>query len=104
MAGMGIDALSMDRGQSKEKMTHRIMNGNNTYGLENLKNLDKIPTKDFTAFVLPLNIRGGSGSPVRVFVLTEPLHVYSFARCATTPSVFWISSLVLWLFIGLHIL
>ncbi|CAG0879090.1 unnamed protein product [Darwinula stevensoni] len=63
VVGLGTDAVSIDRGQSKDKGAHRILNGNNSYGLENLKNLDKVPTRDFTAFVLPLNIRGGSGSP-----------------------------------------
>jgi kynurenine formamidase len=67
--GVGIDTASMDYGQSKDFITHRILNGANIYGLENVANLEKVPPTGSTLIALPMKIKGGSGAPTRIAVI-----------------------------------
>jgi kynurenine formamidase len=67
--GIGIDTASMDYGQSKDFITHRILNGANIYGLENVANLEKLPARGSTVLALPMKIEGASGAPVRIVAL-----------------------------------
>src|SRR5581483_1020521 len=69
VAGVGIDTASIDYGQSKDFMTHRILNGAGIYGLENVANLEKVPATGATLIALPMKIKGGSGGPVRIVAL-----------------------------------
>jgi kynurenine formamidase len=59
----------MDYGQSKDFITHQILNGAGIYGLENVAYLEKIPAKGATLIALPMKIAGGSGGPVRLVAL-----------------------------------
>ena len=63
---VGLDTPSMDYGQSKDFMTHRILLGANIPGFENVANLDKLPLKGFEIIALPMKIGGGSGAPLRI--------------------------------------
>lgn len=69
VALLGVDTASIDVGRSTEFMVHRVAAVGNVAGLENLANLDQLPETDFTVIALPMNIRGGSGGPVRVIAL-----------------------------------
>ena len=46
-------------------MNHRKFLKNNIILIENLKNLNGVRHKYFEFYVLPLNIKGADGSPVR---------------------------------------
>ena len=47
------------------------MHGNNKYGLQCLKNLDKLPPTGAVIICPPLKISQGSGSPLRVLALIQ---------------------------------
>jgi kynurenine formamidase len=66
---VGIDTASMDYGPSKDFQAHRVLNGANVYGLENIANLDRVPATGATIIALPMKIKGGSGGPVRIVAL-----------------------------------
>ena len=50
---------------------HTMFMGANKYGVTQLRNLDKIPTKGAVVIVAPLPIVNGSGSPCRVLALVQ---------------------------------
>jgi kynurenine formamidase len=62
----GLDTPSIDFGQSKDFMTHRILFANNLTAYENVANLDQLPPKGFWVMALPMKIKGGSGAPLRI--------------------------------------
>ena len=59
---VGLDTPSIDYGQSKDFMTHRIL----FPGFENVANLDGLPPTGATVVALPMKIEGGSGGPLRI--------------------------------------
>lgn len=63
---IGIDAASIDYGQSTEFQSHRILYQQNIPGFENVANLDKLPAKGAYIIALPVKIKGGSGGPLRI--------------------------------------
>jgi len=67
--GVGIDTPSIDHGPSRDFIVHRILNGADLYGLENVANLDKLPPKGAILIALPMKIKGGTGGPVRIIAL-----------------------------------
>jgi kynurenine formamidase len=66
---LGIDTPSLDYGQAKDFIVHRIVNGANKPGLENIANLDRLPPIGATLIALPMKIKGGSGGPARIIAL-----------------------------------
>ena len=66
---IGVDVASIDYGQSKDFIVHRIAAERNVPGLENLTNLDQLPPTGASVIALPIKIEGGSGGPVRVIAL-----------------------------------
>ena len=48
---------------------HRAAAAANVGGLENLTNLEQLPEAGFSVIALPMNIRGGSGAPLRIIAL-----------------------------------
>ena len=66
---VGIDTASLDYGQSKDFIVHRILGGANKPGFENVANLDRLPPKGATLIALPMKIKGGSGGPTRIIAL-----------------------------------
>ena len=70
--GLGIDTLSIDRGISRDFAVHHIVNKAGRYGLENVANLDQLPTKGFHLIVAPIRIEAGTGGPTRIFAVLNP--------------------------------
>ncbi len=67
--GVGIDTASLDYGQSKDFIAHRILNGASIYGLENVANIESLPNKGATLIALPMKIKGGTGGPTRIIAI-----------------------------------
>ena len=63
---IGLDTPSIDYGQSKEFMAHRILCANDITVYENVANLDQLPAEGFYICAFPMKIKGGSGSPLRI--------------------------------------
>lgn len=66
---VGIDTASLDHGPSKDFIAHRVLNGANIYGLENVANLERLPITGATLIALPMKIKGGSGAPTRIIAV-----------------------------------
>lgn len=64
VVGIGIDTLSPD-GSNLSYPVHILLLGAGKYLVENLCNLDKLPSKGFFVFLFPLKIQEGSESPIR---------------------------------------
>ena len=67
--GVGIDTASLDYGQSRDFIAHRILSEANIYGLENVANLERLPATGATLIALPMKIRGGTGGPARIIAI-----------------------------------
>ena len=66
---LGVDTPSIDSGQSRDFMVHRIVHGANLPGLENVANLDQLPPSGALLIALPMKIAKGSGAPVRIIAV-----------------------------------
>ncbi len=66
---LGIDTLSLDPGNSKEYGVHHLTLKKGMHLIENLDALDKLPARGATLVCAPLRIKGGTGSPARVFAI-----------------------------------
>jgi kynurenine formamidase len=66
VAGLGVDTLSIDPGDSTTFPVHVNFLGTDRYGLENLNNLDRIPRRGAVAYVGLIPLQEGSGGPSRV--------------------------------------
>jgi kynurenine formamidase len=64
---LGVDTLSIDPGNSATFETHLILTGADRYGLENLANLHRIPSRGATIVVGLIPYEEGSGGQARVF-------------------------------------
>lgn len=62
---VGIDSPSMDLGNNESFSVHHIFSKNNVLMVENLANLQKIPSTKFNFTILPLKLKDATGSPVR---------------------------------------
>ncbi len=71
VAAIGLDTASLDRGQSREFMAHRVFGEANIPGFENIRNLSKLPAKGFRIIALPMKIGKGSGAPLRIIAEME---------------------------------
>jgi kynurenine formamidase len=67
--GIAIDTPSIDYGKSQDFWVHRTICGADKLGLENIANLDKLPAKGATLYVIPMPIKGGTGAPARAFAI-----------------------------------
>lgn len=67
--GIGLDTPSIDYGQSSDFMTHRILCEHDMTMYENVTNLDKLPETGSYIIALPMKIKGGSGSPLRIVAI-----------------------------------
>lgn len=66
VAAIGVDTASIDYGQSRDFIVHRIANGADVPGLENIAHLERLPARGAWIMALPTKIAGGSGGPVRI--------------------------------------
>ncbi|MBT8251267.1 MAG: cyclase family protein [Nitrosopumilus sp.] len=62
---VGIDSPSIDLGKDESFTAHHIFSKNNILIVENLTNLNKIPSREFNFTILPLKLKDATGSPVR---------------------------------------
>lgn len=62
---VGTDSPSIDSGDNKKFVVHRILSKNQILIVENLANLEKIKNHLFFLVVLPLKLKSATGSPVR---------------------------------------
>lgn len=69
IAAVGLDTPSLDYGQSKTFIAHRILLARNIPGFENVANLESLPAKGAMVIALPTKIRDGSGAPLRIVAL-----------------------------------
>jgi len=69
---VGIDTASIDYGQSKDFMAHRILGAANTPVFENVARLGRLPSRGFMVVALPMKIEGGSGGPLRIMAVRRP--------------------------------
>lgn len=69
VSGIGCDTLSAEYGASKDFAVHRLTLGNGIYHLENLADLSALPESGAFLIAAPIKLEGGSGGPVRVFVI-----------------------------------
>jgi kynurenine formamidase len=69
--GIAIDTPSIDRGRSKKFEVHQILCAADKLALENIANLDRLPTTGATLYVIPMLIREGTGGPARVFAMWD---------------------------------
>lgn len=69
IAAVGLDTPSIDYGQSKDFIAHRILLGKNIPGFENVANLGELPAKGAQVIALPTKIGKGSGGPLRIIAL-----------------------------------
>ncbi len=67
--GIAIDTPSIDYGKSKDFRVHQILFAADKLALENIANLDKLPTTGATLYVIPMLIKDGTGAPARVFAV-----------------------------------
>ncbi len=68
-AGIAVDTLSLDFGQSADFATHYGWLPEGKWGLEAAANLDQLPEKGATLIVGAPKVKGGTGGPARVFAL-----------------------------------
>lgn len=66
---VGIDSPSIDMGKDPKFSAHHTLLKRGVLILENLCNLNKIPRSNFKLIVLPLKLRGATGSPVRAVAI-----------------------------------
>ena len=66
IAAIGLDTHSLDYGQTKRFLTHRLLAKEQIPGFENVTNLDKLPPTGIQVIALPMKIKGGSGGPLRI--------------------------------------
>jgi kynurenine formamidase len=66
---IGLDTPSIDYGQSKDFLAHRILCDNDLTIYENIANLEKLPETGSYIIALPMKIKGGSGAPLRIIAI-----------------------------------
>jgi kynurenine formamidase len=69
VAAIGVDTASIDYGQSREFVVHRIAGAAEVPGFENLANLERIPERGAFVIALPMKIKHGTGGPLRIVAL-----------------------------------
>ena len=66
VAAIGVDTPSIDYGQSKDFIVHRVASGADVPGFENVANLEQVPARGAWVIALPMKIGKGSGGPLRI--------------------------------------
>lgn len=64
---IGIDALGLGIGRN-HGLIDVFLGKNETYAIENLTNLDKVPENNFRVYCLPMKIEGLDAYPARILV------------------------------------
>jgi len=66
-----IDSPSIDKGSDNNFPVHKILLSKDILVVENLCNLDKLSSQYFKIIMLPLNLLGASGSPIRAIAVEK---------------------------------
>lgn len=66
ISALGVDTLSIDPGNSATFETHKILNGAERYGIENLARLRRLPAQGARITVGVIPFEQGSGGPAKV--------------------------------------
>ena len=66
---VGIDSPSIDLGRDSSFSVHHVLLSKDVLIVENLCNLEKISGIHFKLIVLPLKLKGATGSPVRAIAI-----------------------------------
>ena len=73
--GFGVETIGTDAGQAfgfePQYPAHTLLHGAGKFGLQCLKNLDRLPARGALIVSPPLKIKHGSGSPLRVLAMVE---------------------------------
>lgn len=73
--GFGTETIGTDAGLAGNFAlpfpAHSLLHGAGRYGLQCLKNLDKLPVRGAVIIAAPLKVLDGSGSPLRVLALAD---------------------------------
>jgi kynurenine formamidase len=69
VAGLAVDTLSLDPGNSKSFKTHATWLPAGRWGIENIANLDKVPAAGATLVVGVPKVKDATGAPARIFAL-----------------------------------
>ena len=69
VAALGVDTASIDYGQSRDFIVHRVANGRDVPGFENVARLERVPPRGAWVVALPMKIAGGSGGPLRIIAI-----------------------------------
>ena len=69
VVALGVDTLSFDNTRSNGLDVHLIWLPGNRWGVENLKDLSKVPEAGATIIVGAPKFKGGTGGPARVLAL-----------------------------------
>jgi kynurenine formamidase len=69
VVNIGVDHMSIDSSTDADSVGHMMCKKYGIVNTESLTNLDKVVNKRFLFFGLPLNIKGGTGSPIRAIAL-----------------------------------
>jgi len=69
--GLGIDALRVDHGPSKDFPVRQYTLAHSVYQLENVANLERAPVSGGMVVVAPTKLESGSSSPVRILALVK---------------------------------
>lgn len=68
-----IDSPSIDRGSDNNFPVHKLLLNKEILIVENLCNLGKIDSQNFTLIMIPLKLSGASGSPIRAIAIDRNL-------------------------------
>jgi len=97
VVGVGLDTPSLDESDSQIYKVHQELFAANIYGLENVANLEKLPTTGATVTIMPIKIKDGSGSPVRIIAKLPEVNTAS-SKSLTRFSHLLLSAILLFLF------
>ncbi len=71
VVGLGIDTMSVEKGETTTYPIHLFTSSENVYHLENLANLALLPATGAIVVVAPIKLEKGSGAPARVLALLK---------------------------------
>ncbi len=69
LKAVGFDYVSVDAMDASELPNHRILLSKEILIIENLTNIDELPSGFFEFYAIPLKIENADGSPVRAFAV-----------------------------------
>jgi kynurenine formamidase len=69
VSAVGIDTASIDRGQSRDFLAHRVLADADVPTFENVTRLDMLPAVGALVIALPMKIGGGTGAPLRIVAI-----------------------------------